>query len=474
MLDLTLPITIGASLSALAAGGSYFFMEKIRTFINPDFENSFLSDSLDFSGVHEDGLTLVGREGSLTRTFVIDGQDYGICTEGEIQNLLKRRSTFFTRVVAKESLKISVITRRVPIEIKCEGTYDNKYLQELHDKWQSQFKKTYRNIHYIVVSQTPASSSMNFFKQGNARSIEKGLFDETCERLKTSLGAFNIKPLKCHTGDFSQHLSFWASLINGQDREIKSFSRHIAERIVGSSIEFDWKAGRLHFDDGLSKRVAAIVSISEWGDESSSKLFRDLYRIGGDITFLHRIEGISKLKSLAILERKESEEGGFLSSITDKAAEEYDVAKQVIKNDDGSLHHYQFSMILHADSEEALRALIQEAKAVFSDYGTECVLEKQAIEHIWRSQLPGYTSFVRKSDLFSHNLSHILTFDKEAVGVKDSDWGKGPLRNFKTINGASYPLNVHVSDKDAAVGHNLVIAPTSSGKTTLIQLMWLP
>ena len=466
MPDLLLPLALATSATALAAGGAYCGLDRVRQLINPDIIDAFLSDSLDFKRVHEDAVTLIGREGSLTRTFLIDGQDYGLCKEDEIITLLKQRGLFFDNVVAKEGLTLRIITRRIPVEVTCEGTYDNAHLQNIHDKWQSQFERTYRNLHYLVLTKKPTHSKVNLFKTGQAPPIEKGNFDEICERIENALGHFKIKCLSNDTGKRSELLSFWSSLVNGKEMEIAPFTRNIAERLVDGSLEFDWSKGRIHFD---GERVGAVVSIHQWGDESSSNMFRDLARLEGDITYLHLIQGIPKLEALSILKTKESEEGGLFNSITNKASEEYDVAKQVIQNEDGSFHGYQFSMILVGDTEQELLTIIKKAKGVFTGYGTTGVVEKQAVEHIWRCQFPTHESFVRKSDVFSHNLSSILTFDKDPVGLSKCDWGEGPLRNFKTINGSSFPLNVHESKEDKALGHNVVIAPAGSGKTTFIQ-----
>ena len=103
------------------------------------------------------------REGSLTRTFAVDGKDYGLCNEGELISLLKKRGLFFDSVVAKEELAIRIITRRV--SVSCEGEYGNRYLQEIHDRWQSQFKTNYQNIHYIVLTQCPAPVGTNLLQE---------------------------------------------------------------------------------------------------------------------------------------------------------------------------------------------------------------------------------------------------------------------------------------------------------------------
>ena len=469
MLSVALPISIGVSVAALSAAGACLSIERLRKYLNPDIQQTYLSDTLDFHELHEDGLTLVGREGSLTRTFILEGMDYGLCKEEDIIKLLKRRGLFLDKVIAKESVYFRVITRRVPLEARYDGHYDNVYLQKIHDKWQSQFKKIYRYEHYVILSMNPSFSAKNLVTLGKKSPVEKGKFDELCDRVKSSLAPFGVKSLSGGTGDKSPLLSFWSSLINSKEKEISCVSHDLAEHMALSSVEFDWKKGRIHFFDGVSRRIGVILSTQNWGDQTTSKFFRELLRIEGEITFLHLVKGVPKQKALDVLRDKERDGSGVFSPLTDNAAHEVETARQILQDDAGSMHSYQFSMIIVADSEEELLPLIAEADETFSSYGAECVVETQAIEYIWRSQFPGHETFVRKSTLFSSNLSHIFTFDKEPQGTINSDWGKGPLRNFKTINGGAFPLNLHVSDKEDAVAHTLIIAPIGSGKTMLSQ-----
>ena len=62
-----------------------------------------------------------------------------------------------------------------------------------------------------------------------------------------------------------------------------------------------------------------------------------------------------------------------------------------------------------------------------------------------------------------------MSFDGNPSGFIESDWGRGPLRYFKTSSGNAYALQVHVSDRKEALAHSLTIAPSESGKTTLFQ-----
>jgi len=57
------------------------------------------------------------------------------------------------------------------------------------------------------------------------------------------------------------------------------------------------------------------------------------------------------------------------------------------------------------------------------------------------------------------------------TGIKNSDWGSGPLVVFPTAQGTPYQFQFHVSDKPASVGHTLTIGPTGGGKTTLFSFL---
>jgi type IV secretion system protein VirB4 len=56
--------------------------------------------------------------------------------------------------------------------------------------------------------------------------------------------------------------------------------------------------------------------------------------------------------------------------------------------------------------------------------------------------------------LLGSNLAYLTTFEDEPAGIERSDWGAGPLRLFKTVGGAAYALQVHVSDEPEALAHS--------------------
>lgn len=448
----------GASIIGAGAAGSYFGFKPLFKCFNRDLKMSFLSDTLDFDTVHKDAKTLVGREGGLTRVFALKGKDYGICNLETIRSLHARRVQFFDELVAKDNLQITIFTDRFKESSIESYEFDNINLQAINDLWQKQFTDTYQSRYYIVMTQNPTRLK---------KIPEKGVFDDLCDRLKEFLDEYQITDVRYDTGDLSDLLSFWGRKINGDFTfKLRPFSNHLAERMVGKSIEFDLKQGLISFDD---ERYAGIISVNEWGQESDSGLTKELSNLPLDLSFIQHITGISKLKSQIYLNQKKSSAGSIFNGLTFKKDEEFQVASDIIENDDGTLQKLQFSVLVYGKTPEDVKDNISTINKLFQSYGVNCVREKLAIEAVWRSQFPGYSSYIRQSTLLSQNVSDLVAFSKEAEGVKNSDWGPGPLRQFKTISGGSYPLNLHVSDRSEATGHNLVIASTETGKTTLIQ-----
>ncbi len=464
-------VTVGfgimASIAAISAAGGMLLSEKLRHKLCPPITSTFLSDSLEFDQVAEDGCTLVGKTGTLTRAFEIQGKDYNICTTAELERLFKQRQ-FLWDQLADSAITFKIITIREEIERSFAGTYDNEVLQEIHNLWMQSFKKTFRNRHYLIVTEQPRTTRS--FKSPFRKQVQvahKGKFDDLCLLIENSLHEFGIRLLRNDPGKESELLSFWASLLNGGYLPVRYYKRHLSGRLVSKSIAFDSKKGIIYLEEGNKTTYGAILSLQKWGDESPTQLFRDLMSLEGRMVFLHLVQGMPTLKALLYLEDQRRQQQFLFSS--EKTESEFTVAKQIIEGNDGSLYCYQFSVLLLADSEEELLKQIEDVRRIYLSYGVICVQEQGALEYFWRSFLTGDETFVRGSNLLSHNLAHILTFDREPLGSNRCDWGEGALRYLKTLSGSTYGVNLHISEHQEELGHSLVVAPAGSGKTTLIQ-----
>lgn len=491
---------------------------------------TFLGDSLDFDQVHSDGKTLVGKSGSLTRVFVVKGKDYGLCTTDVMVDLHKQRTRFFDDVVAKEGLRISIFTDRVAVQTGTKGdikenpsneAFENPYLQRIHDLWEGGLCKSHVNEHTIVVSRSPSRiktsslSSMlpSFSSKGSKQQsqndhfepydesetphvnskVNKGRFDDVCEMFLSYLDAYDVeeltlthdiskpfplsgrssvkaqKPLKNPKKSMSPLLSYWGRKINGDgDLSLIPHKSHLSDHLAGASVSFDLRRGVIAFDDN---RFATIVSVNQWGENSDGGLLRDLLSCPCELSLLYHVKGLSKAKSQLYLERHKSNTGGLIKGLTSKKYDEFSTAFEIIENDEGRLLKLQLSVILYGTSVGEVQSQTKRIRTLFQSYGINAIQEKRALEAVWRSQFPDSDHYIRESTLLSQNVSDLSSFAREPEDRLHSPWGRGPIRSFPTLTGGSFPVNIHDDESSDAVGHNVVIAPTKTGKTTFIQHM---
>lgn len=495
---------------------------------------TFLGDSLDFDRVHRDGKTLVGKSGSLTRVFIVKGKDYGLCTTDVMVDLHKQRTRFFDDVVAKEGLRISIFTDRVAVQkdtktdtkrdTKEEGTdeaFDNPYLQRIHELWEGGLCKSHVNEHTIVISRSPSRLKTSFSfpsKQSQDQPCEskgdesetphvnskvnKGRFDDVCEMFLSYLDAYDVEELtlthdvskpfplsgpsfvKPHLSShkivkanphkstrkaMSPLLSYWGRKINGAgDLSLIPHKNHLSDHLVGTSVSFDLRRGVIAFDDN---RFATIVSVNQWGENSDGGLLRDLLSSPCELSLLYHVKGLSKATSQLYLERHKSNTGGLIKGLTSKKYEEFTTAFEIIENDEGRLLKLQLSVILYGASVLEVQSQTKRIRTLFQSYGINAIQEKRALEAVWRSQFPDSDHYIRESTLLSQNVADLSSFAREPEDRLHSPWGRGPIRSFPTLTGGSFPVNIHDDESADAVGHNVVIAPTKTGKTTFIQHM---
>ena len=497
---MSVDVMVGAGMSvALGATGllvSTALSPKLKQHVFPDLKQTYFSDTLDFDQVHDDHMTLIGKTGTLTRVYEIVGCDHNICHEEDLLKLLKTRQQLWDRL-AEQDATLKIITKRTSVQQSFQGQFNQPTLQKLHDKWMTDFKKTYINKHYLIIEQQQQSKvSANLLdkmqqrvKQFSAKktdsqyqdsskatpNINKSRFEEICHLIQTILHDYGIVCVSNHsssTSTLSQAqdsdlLSFWAGVINNQPVIIAKHHHDIAEHITQNRIHFDSKQGVITFFNGAQTSYQAILTLNKWGEESSTLMMRELLALEGQLTFIHLVKGYPKVVALIKLEDKRRQQQ--LALFSAKTQEELEAAHELIEGDEASYWQYQLSVIISSDSIEELQQLTQRVQQLFTNYGVTAVREMMALEYVWRAQLPGEQTFLRPTYLLSHNLAHLMTFDRITLGMLQSDWGPGPLRYMKTVSGESYSLNLHVSEQKEALGHNIIIAPSGSGKTTLIQ-----
>ena len=127
--------------------------------------------------------------------------------------------------------------------------------------------------------------------------------------------------------------------------------------------------------------------------------------------------------------------------------------------------------ILFSHNIDELNKNISEFKKICASFGISPVVESFAAKVSFFAKIPGFDVFPRSFKMLSKTAAVSIPLSSMPHGVKDSDWGPGPLVVFPTAQGTPYQFQFHVSDKPAAVGHTLTIGPTGGGKTTLFSFL---
>ncbi len=464
------PVTLSfLSLSCAACSGALGVMvvPKLKKFLVPEPRATFLSDLLQFDSILDDNITIQGKDGTLTQTLHVKGVDLSIKTSNEIESLLSRRQGWLD-LLSEMGASFKVITLRNEHEIKFPSGDVHPVLEKIHNAWMKNFSQAYENRHYIVITHYPKKEKgikglLGLVKEG----ANLAVLNELVAITRETLHDYDIEILDNGQECFSPLLTFWSELINGECNPVRTYKDHLSEHLVSNVLHFDNSNGWITYQNGSVKKFSATISLKTWGEVSSAALLKDILAIPGNIRILQLCKGYSKFEGNAYLKyQRDQSQLLFKNATTDS---EFENAVDLVNNRESNLYTYQLSIFFQSSSITDLEEKLSEAKKCFRHYGFTPIIETMATEWLWRNQFPGLDHFVRPSHPMSHNLAHMMSFDREPVGLSRSDWGEGPIRLFKTATDSAYSLQLHTSDVHEALAHSLVVAPAGSGKTTLFQ-----
>ncbi len=439
----------------LIAAAAVMFSPVLRSILVPLPRETLLSDKLQFERILGDGKTLRCKDGQLVQTIEVRGVDYGTKTEAEIHALLNKRHAWF-HSLNREGLAIKLISLRDQARLEPGADYDGEVLQTIHREWMRSFETVYVNRYFLVLAVAGGGNAQRTLNDLSKTVIE-GLHD------------FRPEVMTLGEGPSSPLLSLWGRLINGFAEPIAPAETEISERLVLSSVHFDHQSGTIEYRQGQRRRVGHVLSVKTWGDAQSEELIHRLMSLNGCVQLLALLYAQKKEKVATLLPLRAKQ--AALMSFNRIKAGEFAAATEIIQADRDGLFECQVSVLLEADDTESLSELVSNARRVFVDAGIIPVIEMAASEWVWRARLPGFAPELkyctRPRSLLGRNLSELVAFQEEPSGLDRCDWGEGPIRPFKTVTGAPYAFQFHITDAAEALAHSVTFAPSGAGKTTL-------
>ena len=421
--------------------------------IFPNFGYTKYSDYLPFDNVFSDH-SLSIKDGSLVRVYKIRGIQTNIMDNENLEKMLDLRTQLFNRIQDPD-VYLRFFTIRDFVDEKTDYEFNQPVLQKIYDKWNNQGLKIYNNSYYVVIS---------VHGQNNREKL-----NQYCNYIESILSAYKPELLKNENTD--NMATFFGRILSPVSKPvIKTCDNNISSNVTVDEVEFQ-KNGIIEYTSGDTTYYASVMSFKTSPDYMDEEFFDTISTIQCEMICMNGFHILQSGDIETVLRQHKS-------TITDESAESTleqigEAQSQMDENITGTqtlVDYYPLFMLFGKDIDE-LNKSVDEFKKICASFGVSPVVERFASRVSFFSQLPGFDVFPRVFKMLSKTAATSIPLSSMPHGVKNSDWGPGPLVVFPTAQGTPYQFQFHVSDKPAAVGHTLTIGPTGGGKTTLFSFL---
>jgi type IV secretion/conjugal transfer VirB4 family ATPase len=458
--DAAATTAIGTALAGLFAfGGMVISVPAISQRIFPKPRETHLSDFLPFDGITSDGKTVMMKNGNCSRYFFIGGVDQTFMDYGEAKSAAFMRKGFLDGL-ADSHAKARIFTVRRELTIDDGYDYPNQTAEDVAKSWNAQFSKAYKTQNVICLT---------------AKSTSK--LDEAQQVLETTLNRFGVYPMtqnplsnpgRLTIGEFLGHQCSPCSQPSPSGTGL-----NLSDALSGDAVWFR-PDGIIEFSSGDRRRYASAIGIKKLGDDIDPSLSAELSSLQMEMITSRYVEPMPKAEALIKLEQHRKL--AIASSMGGSVNDQFQAAMSMVESIDdkkSSLCSYSEVIMVFGDSIEEVQKNENSVRGIVASNGATAVREVGASQASWFLQFPTLDLLPRPYKLFSYNIAFAFTLDRPASGVENSDWGKGPIATFRTASNTLYQHNFHISDQPAALGHGVVVAPTGSGKTVLMEFLSL-
>lgn len=458
--DAALTTAGGAILAGLTAfAGASILVPAVTRRILPKPRETHLSDFLPFMGLHSDERTILLKNGGVSRYYVAGGIDQTFMGQDEGVAVARWRKNFLEGL-AELNVTARIFTIRRRMSVPDNDGFPNDLSREVADKWNSKFQNAHKTVNIICLT---------------ARTLPK--LDEAEQVLDTTLSNYDIRRLTQDPKSNPARLTLGAFL--GSQTAPASMpaptghGNNLSDVLAGDVVWFR-PDGLIEFTGGQAKKYALAIGIKKLGDDMNTVMASELASLNMEMTISRYVEPMSKAE--AIIKLEQHSRLAVASSFSPGVLEQFQSAAEMVEGSDDTravLCAYSQTILVFGKTPEEAFENEKAVRNIISSNGATAVRETGASQASWFLQFPSLDLMPRPYKLFSFNIAFDFTLDKPAAGVANSDWGKGPIANFRTASQTVYQHQFHISDEPAALGHGVVVAPTGAGKTVLMEFMSL-
>ena len=449
----TLNLIVIAMLFVLVFVILLIYIPVLTKKILPKFGYVKYSDYLPFNKVYDNN-TLSVTDGSLVRVYKIKGIQTNMMDDKNREKLLDLRAQLFNQI-QDSAVCLRFFTIRDKVDEKTDYEFHQQTLQKIYDKWNNQGLRIYTNTYYLVISVSG---------QDNREKL-----NQYCSYIESILSAYKPELLK--NDSYDNMATFFGRVLSPVSKPvIKKCDDNISDLVTTDKVSFK-DDGIIEYSSGDKTYYAAMISFKLSPDFMDEEFFDTVSTIQCEMICMNAFH-ILKYKDIESLLRQHK------STITDDTEESTleQIAEAKTSMDENltgnqTLVDYYPLYILFGYNVDELNSYISEFKKICAGFGISPIVESFASKVSFFAQIPGFDVLPRTFKMLSKTAATSIPLSSMPRGVKDCDWGPGPLVIFPTAQGTPYQFQFHVSDKPAAVGHTLTIGPTGGGKTTLFSFL---
>lgn len=459
--DTTMMVTAGAFLAGLTAvAGAAVMVPAVTRRILPQPKETHLSDFLPFESIDPDEKTINLKNEGVARYYIVGGIDQTFLSYEEGFMVARHRKNFLDGL-AEINVTARIFTIRRKIDIPPADGFPNDIAREVASKWNKKFEQSFKTLNIVCLS---------------AKTVQKVIEGE--QVLESTLSRYEVLPLTQDGSKNSEGLTlgaFLGSLTSPAGMPAPTGTgANLADALAGDVVWFR-PDGIIEYTAAQKKKYGIAIGLKRLGDDINTTLTTELSSLPMEMTIARYIEPMAKGEAIMKLEQHSRLAIASSFNPAGVLGQFQDAASMVEGTDDNRAALCSYCQVIFVYGRSIEEVLRHETaiRNVIASNGATAVREQGATQASWFLQFPSLDLLPRPYKLFTFNLAFDFTLDKPASGYGKSDWGPGPIANFLTASNTVYQHQFHINDKQAVLGHGVVIAPSGSGKTVLMEFLSL-
>lgn len=220
-------------------------------------------------------------------------------------------------------------------------------------------------------------------------------------------------------------------------------------------------------------QFASLVTIKRYGSESAGVMFDTLLHLDCDFINTHSYAVESKEITLDHIKKHMRR----MRNVDDPAVSQIDdlnQARDLIASEQVTMGYHHNTVMMIANSKEALDKSITQCIKCYSDAGFVAVRETMGQEVAFWAQVPANFKYIARGSLItSENFADFAPLHNYRTGYSDKNHLGGCVTILETPSKTPYRFNFHVkgSRENPSKGHTILIGGNNSGKTTLMTFL---